>query len=262
MQGIGQSTVLMYSTWMPNDSCATLAIDGVWRAHTLASNTGASLPTGHTLLNAALPGGGWPCAQLTELLQGPAGHSEWQLLNPALRQLNPTEHIALVGPPWVPHTPALAAQGIKADQLWWIDAQTWRDRLWASEQLLRCDAVGAVLVWLPQASANGLRRLQMAVQAPRASGQRPPWLFAMRPWAAATDASPAPLRIRLETLGPAGLRVQVIKRRGPPLPYPIDCPLLQPLASLLFATQHTQSYVLDRTVTPQTNASPQNLVGI
>jgi protein ImuA len=220
-------------------------IEGVWHADTLANAARECLSTGHAPLDAVLPGGGWPSAQLTELLQGTVNHSEWWLLAPLLQQLDATAQIALVAPPLVPHTPALSAHGIRTEQLWWVQASTWQQRLWATEQLLRCDAIGAVLVWLPQATPNGLRRLQMAAQTPRSNGLRPPWLFAMRPWAAAADISPAPLRIHIKTHGQAGLRLQLIKRQGPPLARTVNWPLPPALASILPA-QPTTPHVLDR----------------
>ncbi len=246
---------------MNHPASSHVCIEGVWRADTLAHVAPACLPTGHSPLDNALPGGGWPSAQLTELLSGPVNHSEWWLLAPLLRQLHSAEQVALVAPPLEPHTPALHAQGVRTEQLWWVQASTWQQRLWATEQLLRCDAVGAVLVWLPQATQNGLRRLHMAAQTPRTNGVRCPWLFAIRPWAAAADASPAPLRIHIKTLGPAGLRLQLIKRQGPPLPHTVDWPLPPALASIL-PIHPTTPHVLDR---PENRAQPQHtldLVGV
>jgi hypothetical protein len=56
----------------------------VWRADELARQAGATRPTGHAVLDAVLPGGGWPVGALVEVLQPQAGQGEWRLLLPAL----------------------------------------------------------------------------------------------------------------------------------------------------------------------------------
>ena len=74
---------------LPAVSRAAHALDfgqAVWRADALAANTqvGSVLPTGHALLDAELPGGGWPVGALCEILQTHSAQSEWRLLMPAL----------------------------------------------------------------------------------------------------------------------------------------------------------------------------------
>lgn len=226
----------------------------VWRADALAANTqaGSVLATGHALLDAELPGGGWPVGALCEILQSHSAQSEWRLLLPALvaaqqgaKQLAvPGQRglpsaiaaiVVLIGPPHVPFGPALAAQGLVVQRLVWVKAQTPAERLWAAEQALRCEAVAAVLAWLPQVQATSLRRLHMAAQ------EHSKLLFVMRPAQAQRESSPAPLRLmllgaqaggkvdaqtELQTVGqadahtavyaPDALHVQVLKRRGPP----------------------------------------------
>jgi protein ImuA len=140
----------------------------------------------------------------------------------------------------------LGAAGIALDKLVWIDAQG-NDALWAAEQALRHDGVGAVLLWLPRVQATALRRLQVLAQDGSALA------FLMRPASAAAQSSPAPLRLRCEPAdvpGPwlrtlrevsnpspernvgvrtaaadglerAGLRVEIVKRRGPALAAPL-----------------------------------------
>jgi protein ImuA len=227
----------------------------IWRADALVANTqaGSVVPTGHAPLDAELPGGGWPVGALCEILQSHSAQSEWRLLLPALvaaqqgdkRMVVPGQRglpsdtaatVVLIGPPHVPFGPALAAQGLVVQRLVWVKAQTPAERLWAAEQALRCEAVAAVLAWLPQVQAASLRRLHMAAQAHHKL------LFVMRPAQAQRESSPAPLRLMLlgaqavgkvnaqtevQTLVQAGahtdayapdaLHVQVLKRRGPPL---------------------------------------------
>jgi protein ImuA len=223
-------------------SSAAHALDfgaAVWRADALAANTraGSVLPTGHTQLDAELPGGGWPVGALCEILQTHSAQSEWRLLLPALGAAQQgarllevpgqrglasarTATVVLIGPPHVPFGPALAAQGLVVQCLVWVKAQTPAERLWAAEQALRCEAVAAVLAWLPQVQSASLRRLHMAAQ------EHNKLLFVMRPAQAQAESSPAPLRLLILGADPVGqaaapasdaLRVQLLKRRGPPL---------------------------------------------
>jgi protein ImuA len=163
--------------------------------------------------------------------------------------------VVLIGPPHVPFCPALAAQGLAVQSLVWVKAQTPAERLWAAEQALRCEAVAAVLAWLPQAQSASLRRLHMAAQ------EHNKLLFVMRPAQAQRESSPAPLRLMLlgaqaggkvnaqtevqtlvqadahtDVYAPDALHVQVLKRRGPPLAQSL---VVQP-------QRHTHHGALDR----------------
>ncbi|MEY3124626.1 MAG: translesion synthesis-associated protein ImuA, partial [Pseudomonadota bacterium] len=160
----------------------------VWHANAMAASPAHVLPTGDALLNAQLPGGGWPVGALTEILQNPGVHSEWRLLLPALARCGHGP-VVLVGAPHLPFTPALAAQGLALHRLLWIAAQAAPQRLWATEQALRCAEVDAVLAWLPQARTDQLRRLQMA------AAEHAKLLFVLRPAQAQHEASPAVLRL-------------------------------------------------------------------
>lgn len=236
----------------------------VWRADSLAANTqvGSVLATGHALLDAQLPGGGWPMGALCEILQTHSAQSEWRLLLPALVAAQQSAKpmalpgqrglatanasaatVVLIGPPHVPFGPALAAQGLAVQRLVWVKAQTPAERLWATEQALRCEAVAAVLAWLPQAQSASLRRLHMAAQ------EHNKLLFVMRPAQAQRESSPAPLRLILlgaqaggqadaptEVQAADALHVQVLKRRGSPLTQSL---VVQP-------QRHTHHGALDR----------------
>ena len=203
--------------------------DAIWRADALARHASPAgvVASGHALLDAQLPGGGWPVGALCEILQTHSAQSEWRLLLPALcvaqgqgARPGAASWVVLVGPPHVPFGPALAAQGLDVHQLLWVKASASAERLWATEQALRCEGVVAVLAWLPQAQAASLRRLQMAALA------HAKLLFVMRPAAVQWESSPAVLRLLLSQgagfnanakLDPDALNIQVLKRRGPPL---------------------------------------------
>ncbi|HAJ14232.1 MAG TPA: translesion DNA synthesis-associated protein ImuA [Comamonadaceae bacterium] len=188
----------------------------VWRADQLGTVAHATLSSGFDVLDAALPGGGWPCRGLTELLCSQAGVLEWRLLGPALRaqQAGPQGPLVLVAPPWVPHVPGLRSLGIDERRLVWIDARSSAERVWVVEQLLRAHPVGSVLAWLPDVRAVQLRKLQ--VLAGQAGVEHGP-VFVFRDGPAALDASPVPLRVRVRPGPGLMLQVELLKRPGAPL---------------------------------------------
>lgn len=208
---------------------------GVWRADALARAQGGTVPSGHAPLDAELPDGGWPLGALVELLTATPGTPIWPLLLPALaaRQRAGGGVLALVQPPCPPFTPALAAAGVRTAGVLWLAAEAPASRLWAAEQALRCADVTALLAWLPQARAGDLRRLHLA------AAQRGDVLcFVQRPATQAHAASPAPLRLRLETArgaAPAPLAVDIVKRRGPSLARPLMLPSQPPALRALLA---------------------------
>lgn len=121
----------------------------VWRADVLSAAPARVCATGHAALDAVLPGGGWPLGALVELLQQAPVQAVWTLLAPALAALDGA--VVLVGAPLPPFAPALEAQGLAAQRLLWVSADTAAERAWAAEQALACADVGAVLLWLHEA---------------------------------------------------------------------------------------------------------------
>ena len=224
----------------------------VWRGRELAQAQERTVATGHALLDAHLPGRGWPLGSLVEVLQHEAQQHVWQLLAPGLAQaMGQGDPAVLVHPPYQPFGPSLRAQGIRPEQLLCVHADRPAARLWAAEQALRCADVVAVLAWLPQARAEDLRRLHLAAQA----GQK--LLVVFRPLAVRQQSSPARLRLLVE--GTDALEVTVLKRRGPPLLQPLVLRPHPPLLSALLAARGTRrspqpqaedaSHVLDRAAT-------------
>lgn len=237
---------------MASAAASELSLPHVWRGRELAQAQESTVPTGHPVLDAHLPGSGWPLGSLVEVLQQEAQQHVWQLLGPGLAQaMAQGDPAVLVHPPYQPFGPSLRARGIRPEQLLCVQAERAAARLWAAEQALRCADVSAVLAWLPQARAEDLRRLHLGAQA----GQK--LLVVFRPAAVRQQSSPA--RLRLLVQGSDSLEVTVLKRRGPPLLQPL---LLrsQPsmLAALLAARgarrspqpiPATGSHVLDRAAT-------------
>lgn len=217
---------------------------GIWPAAELARGAGPTVASGHAALDAELPGGGWPRGALVELLQPVPDAPVWPLLLPAVaaRQQASGGAVVLVNPPHEPFVPLLAAAGVAPRQLLWLRADTPAAQSWGAEQALRCADVAAVLAWLPHARTAELRRLQQA------AAQTGALLFVLRPEGRAADAaSPARLRLRvagavraperprLRLVGEDGpsaqppdwpaLRVDLLKRRGPPLAEPLWLPV-------------------------------------
>lgn len=185
------------------------------RGDAYAVSPAPSFSTGFPALDAELPGGGWPRGALTELLAEGEGIGELGLLLPALAALTAAgQTVVLVAPPHGAHAPAWAAAGIRLDRLRLVFPQRPRDALWAAVEALRCGGVAATLLWLDalsraQLPANSLRRLHVA------AGEGGGGAFFFRPARLAAEASPAPLRLQLQGAG-RQLRVNILKRRGPP----------------------------------------------
>lgn len=189
----------------------------VWRANQLASYRSTAVPSGHPALDRELADGGWPSGVLIELLLQQAGIGEMQLLQAALRQTG-RRAIALVQPPHPPQAAAWAADNFPVERLLWVKSKRSADALWAAEQILRNRSCAALVLWQSQVRNESLRRLQVAAQA----GDTVFWL--LRPLAAAQDASPAPLRLALRPTA-AGIRIDIVKRRGPNREQPLIVPL-------------------------------------
>lgn len=184
----------------------------LWRANQLGNPVAAAHPSGFEALDAALPGGGWPGHSLSEILSPQSATLEWRLLGHALARVCAAGcSVVVVGPPRVPHLPGLRLAGLNERQLIWVQAETPAERLWSAEQLVKANAGGALVVWLPQVRPEQVRRLQVLA----AAHEGP--VFLCRPSTAAQESSAAPLRV-LARVGPDwALLVDVVKRQGPPL---------------------------------------------
>lgn len=212
----------MFSSTPAARALPDFANANVWRAGELGSASVQTIATGYAALDAVLPGGGWPQGALIEMLQPQAGVHEWGLVAPALAALQARasrELTVLVGAPWLPFGPALGARALDMRRLLSIQGKPGDapSLLWATREALQCADVQSVLAWLPDARSAHVRRLQIAAHAHHKL------LFVFRPLRAQHESSPAPLRLRVEgAAGEAGLlRVDVFKRRGPPLAAPL-----------------------------------------
>lgn len=182
----------------------------VWRGTSLGTPITSVVSTGFDALDRELPGGGWPCHALTELLQAQPATLEWRLLAPAIRPLVAAgQSVVVIAPPRHPHLPGLRHSGIDERHLVWVQADTPAERLWCTEQMVRANAFGALIAWLPQARPEQIRRLQVSAQ----DCEAPVFLF--RPQLAQREASAAPLRVMADLGSDWRLQVHILKRRGP-----------------------------------------------
>lgn len=182
----------------------------LWRGDQLGSPVTSVVSSGFAALDAELPGAGWPCHSLTELLQAQPTVTEWRLLAPAMCQVVARGgHIVVVGPPKSPHLPGLKYAGLDERHLVWVQAEAPAERLWVTEQLVKTNAAGLLVSWLPQARQEQIRRLQVCAQA--CDGP----VFLCRPAAAEHEPSAAPLRVQLRFGLDWQLHVHLLKRKGP-----------------------------------------------
>ena len=209
----------------------------LWRAHQLGHLRHSTLSSGFPQLDEHLPGGGWPTQALTELLVPHVGIGELRLLAPVLARVQAQQHCLMwFDPPAMPCAWTLSTLGLDIRKLIVVRAKQAlktrarqllpaADILWALEQALKSGHVGAVLAWLPaRLPADALRRLQLAAQAHDGP------VFLLRDQALRTQPSPAPLRVLLTPAGTDRLRLQLLKRRGPPRLEPVLL-ALQPVLS-------------------------------
>lgn len=223
---------------------AVLERPDIWRGDVLAVLPAPTLSSGFAELDAELPGCGWPRGQLSELLCTEEGIGELSLLTPALASLTRCgKRVVMVLPPnsmSQPHAPGWVAAGIELSQLIVLRPSNARDALWATVESLRCAGVAATLAW-PDAGAtrhgrpadalsNSLRRLQTAAGEGGGCG------FLLRPASCARQTSPAPLRLLLHPEA-LRLRVELIKRRGPPARRPLLLSVARPLVAPVVTTR-------------------------
>ena len=179
----------------------------LWRGRQVTHRIPA-LSTGHAVLDAALPGSGWPLGAVTELVNDTAGCGELSLLLPVLARLSQeNQWISMIDPPWIPYPPALHGHGLALEKLLLIRTQNRDESLWACEQVVRGISGGAVLAWPDTLSFGEVRRLQLAAE----RTQKTVFLFPDRK--AANASSPAALRLQL-TADDGDLQISVLKCRG------------------------------------------------
>ena len=220
-----QSLFTQHNLWRATDLSPSGLSPGTLSPGTLASGHASKktgLATGCAVLDRLLPDGGWPQADLVELLCNVRGIGELRLLMPALAQLSREQPrwIAWIAPPHIPYAPALAAHGVDISRILLIHPRTARDNLWALEQAMKTGTCSAVLGWpTDELRHQDIRRLQVAAHQGGTLG------LLFRSEQVALQASPAPFRLVIRPLAnpqaddcqnTCGTRLQIklLKRRG------------------------------------------------
>ncbi len=205
----------------------------------------ASIPSGFSSLDQALPTAGWPIGALTEIIAPRVGDGELRLLVPILRKLTQAGRtVALLVPPYLAYVPVLIQHGISLEHVKVIRSTLALDGLWAIEDALKNAEFGALIAILPPAqpeseSRGAVRRLQMAARL----SQCPAFLFHTSSTPDATQS--AQLRLLIDSSVPGVMQVQIIDEHAPgahrslslDLPLPARRPLLDRKAMPLLAMQ-------------------------
>jgi len=142
-----------------------LKTEAIWQASQKKAQHPA-LSTGYAQLDKALHYSGWPQGAVSELLLSTHGTGEIRLISPLLAKLNRASgYICWINPPFLPHAPALVAQGLSLDKMVIVRAQSIDETTWAAQQAMRSGACAAVLTWLPQKTLNKqIRKLNLAAK--------------------------------------------------------------------------------------------------
>jgi len=179
----------------------------LWQAGKISHARRRVVSSGFTVLDAVLPGGGWPADALLEIINPRRAIGELQLLLPAMVELSQRGNwLVWIAPPYLPYAPALAVSGIELKRVLVLPAAAVKDQSsWALEKILQTNACGMALAWPSTLSPGRVRRLQLAAQQGGSLGV----LFRDRD----VSASPAAMRLRLHALT-NGLEVDILKARG------------------------------------------------
>ena len=206
---------------------------GLWRASRIDNDYKTSRSTGFAALDNELPGSGWPVDGVTEILHDQYGIGELRLLMPVIAQLSQqeTRWLLLVNPPYIPYPPALAQAGIDLTRIVVSQPKSARDYLWVLEKALASQSCSLVMSWPGKIHDKQIRRLQVA------SKEGNSWGLLFRSESAASNPSPAELRIRVRPGNPhrdhSSLTVRVLKRRGgwesPDIPIELGDQLHRPM---------------------------------
>jgi hypothetical protein len=156
----------------------------------------APLSLGIDPVDALLPGGRLPAGSLVELLSMANGAGAWTLsLLMAQHVCGEWKVLVVVDGERCFYPPGAAQLGIDLERSVVVRPRTWRDCLLATNQALRCRAVGAVVGWHEPLRTLDARRLQAAAEAGGGVG------FVLRPAEALRAPSFANLRLLIAPVG-------------------------------------------------------------
>jgi len=177
------------------------------REHRLPESGDVRISTGHPLLDATLPHGGWPLHSVIDMVTPHWGMGEIQLLFPLLQHFTQLQRrVILVVPPKLPDLSVLRHAGIDLDYVTVIDASTsCYMTLDSIEQALQAQDCALVLSWISWLPNGVIRRLQIAAE----SANSLIIMFRKRN----DHNSPAQLRLHLHASN-TGVHVQILKAHG------------------------------------------------
>ncbi len=135
----------------------------LWRGREPAGGT-AVVSSGYRHLDRWLPGGGWPCGRIVELVPERLGVGDLHLLLPFLAErTHRGQPVILIAPPLIPCPQALQTAGLDLAHVVVVRRRT--HALWAAEQCLKSGLCGALSIWPPERmQTRPLRRLQLAAE--------------------------------------------------------------------------------------------------
>ncbi|WP_157933861.1 hypothetical protein [Alloalcanivorax mobilis] len=185
-----------------------LARRDTWRGRDPDAAMRSGRATGFQALDGLLEQGGWPDSGLVELLCTLPCPPLMHLLLPLLAGGDGARVIA--NPPARPSAPALARAGVDLRQLLVLQSRERAPLLRACLEAVASDSVGVMVLWAPGGAlpAGTLRRFHLGAQQGRCL------LILVRPRRAASQPSPAPLRLDLSCSAPGQLTVAVHKQPG------------------------------------------------
>ncbi len=171
----------------------------------------SGIGTGYEALDNSLHLGGWPRSSMVEMLCRQQGIGELQLLLPTLARLTSAgRYCLLLSAPHIPYPAALIAAGVGIDRLLVIDSSNTLQQLWSAEQALRSGAAGCVIAWFgaQKLDTAHLRKLLLAAK------QSNTLLFLQRHHRMSQQASPAGLRLLLDSTPAGQLQLEILKQPG------------------------------------------------
>ena len=172
------------------------------------SDNAPTIGSGLAELDRILPGGGFRPGTLVEWLAARPGSGAGSLaLSTARQAIVPNKALVVMDRLGRFFPPAAAAWGIDSRRLILIRAADEADELWALEQALRSEAVGAVWAKIDRLESRDFRRLQLAAETGGGLG------LLLRPAGVQGCPSWSHTQLLVEPIPPRRLRVCVVRSR-------------------------------------------------
>ena len=208
----------------------------LWQGNT--ETTIETTNTGFPELNAVLSGQGWPAHMLIEILTTDLFAAPIQCALATWKAHRDARWTAFVNPPLRPCTERLMKEGIDPSKVDVLEVPS-NQFAWSLEQLANAACTRSILAWEQETlTTTQLRRLQLACQ--RGGTQ----LFLVRQPTYRSQASPAPVRVDIET-SPTHFDITVFKQPGtnakPPVMIPSELSWIQKPSPAQRKTAQTQN---------------------